>query len=363
MKPTQLLEAIKIGISAAIDNIEDPTKGIKGGLSYLIVGPPGVGKSDIVEQACAAVTHTVTTGGVIHEESVRLIISHPVVSDPVDYKGLPFVVDSVDGEKVAEFMPFGELKALMDATVPTVFFLDDLGQAPQSVQAACMQLLLARRINGHAVSDYVIFIAATNRHGDKAGVSGILEPVKSRFTAILNLEPDLDDLVAWMQANDKPPEVVQFLRFRPNMMHNWAPRREIVNSSCPRSINNVCNLLSYGVPQAMEYEMIAGAAGEEFAAEFLGFLRIYRDLPDPALVLASPDTADVPNDPATLYALVGALAHIVTDKTFDNLVAYSERIPAEFSVLMVKDAVTRDDTLVQTKGFVTWATKHTDVVI
>jgi hypothetical protein len=350
MKPTQLLEAIKIGISAAIDHLNDASTGIKGGLSYLIVGPPGVGKSDIVAQAC-------------EEVGAKLLISHPVVSDPVDYKGLPFVVDSVDGEKVAEFMPFGELLALMTAKVPTVFFLDDLGQAPQSVQAACMQLLLARRINGHMISDHVIFVAATNRHGDKAGVSGILEPVKSRFTAILNLEPDLEDFVLWANKNNKPPEVVQFLRFRPALLHNWAPRREIVNSSCPRSINSVCNLLEYGIPQAMEYEMISGAAGEEFAAEFLGFLRIYRDLPDPALVLASPETADVPTDPATLYALVGALAHNVTDKTFDNLVTYSERIPAEFSVLLVKDAVTRDDSLVQTKGFVRWATKHTDVVI
>jgi hypothetical protein len=363
MKPTQLLEAIKIGISAAIANIEDPNTGIKGGLSYLIVGPPGVGKSDIVEQACKEVTHTVTTGGVIHEESTHLIISHPVVSDPVDYKGLPFVVDSVDGEKVAEFMPFGELLALMTAKVPTVFFLDDLGQAPQSVQAACMQLLLARRINGHMISDFVIFVAATNRHSDKAGVSGILEPVKSRFTSILNLEPDLEDWVAWANKTEQPPEVIQFLRFRPAMLHNWAPRREIVNSSCPRSIHNVCKLISYGVPQAMEYEMISGAAGEEFAAEFLGFLRIYRDLPDPDLVLANPETADVPTDPATMYALVGALSHRVVEKTFDALVTYADRIPAEFSVLMVKDAVTRDDTLVQTTGFIKWATKHTNVVI
>ncbi len=43
-----------------------------------------------------------------------------------------------------------------------VCLLDDLGQAPPAVQAAAMQLLLARRVNGHAVSDHVTFLAATN---------------------------------------------------------------------------------------------------------------------------------------------------------------------------------------------------------
>ena len=68
-------------------------------------------------------------------------------------------------------------------------FLDDLGQAPMSVQAAAMQLILARRINGFKISDKVIFMAATNRREDKAGVTGILEPVKSRFAWIVELVP------------------------------------------------------------------------------------------------------------------------------------------------------------------------------
>ena len=89
---------------------------------------------------------------------------------------MPFVTDGQ-----AEFLPFGDLRALIQADKDTVFFLDDLGQAPPTVQAAAMQLILARRINGHHVSDSVTFIAATNRKQDKAGVSGILEPVKSRF--------------------------------------------------------------------------------------------------------------------------------------------------------------------------------------
>jgi MoxR-like ATPase len=155
-------------------------KTIHARLPILIKGAPGIGKTDIVKQAC---TRTDT----------RLIVSHPVVSDPVDYKGFPFVIDNE-----AHFLPFGDLNQLITAKHPTVYFMDDLGQAPATVQAAAMQLILERRINGHRVSDLVTFLAATNRKTDRAGVTGILEPVKSRFAAIIELEPDMDDWVWWV---------------------------------------------------------------------------------------------------------------------------------------------------------------------
>ena len=143
-------------------------------LNILIKGTPGIGKTDIVHQAA-------------EKSNNKLIISHPVVSDPVDYKGMPAII-TIDKETRAEFLPFGDLQALIEAEGPTTFFMDDLGQAPPAVQAAAMQLLLARRINNHKVSDHVCFIAATNNKEDKAGVSGILEPVKSRFCSIIQLE-------------------------------------------------------------------------------------------------------------------------------------------------------------------------------
>lgn len=87
---------------------------IPAGLPLLIVGAPGVGKSQIVEAAAKSA-------------GADLITSHPAVSDPTDAKGLPWV--AADHES-ARFLPFGELARAVKATTPTVWFLDDLGQAP-----------------------------------------------------------------------------------------------------------------------------------------------------------------------------------------------------------------------------------------
>jgi len=287
-----------------------------------------------------------------------LIISHPVVSDPTDYKGLPFVV-----EGKAEFLPFGDLREIVETRKPTVFFLDDLGQAPASVQAAAMQLLLARRINGHKVSYKVTFIAATNRRQDKAGVQGILEPVKSRFVSILNLDVDTNDWCKWAIKNNMPAELVAFIRFRPELLDDFKPTRDMVNSPCPRTVAHIGKLLNTGLAKELEYETFAGAAGEGFAAEFIAFLKAYRNLPNPDLVIMNPEKSEVPAEPSILYAVCGALASKAGENNFTNIIKYANRMPQEFAVALVKDAVNRKSDLVNTKAFIEWASDHSDVLI
>lgn len=320
---------------------------IKHKLPILVKGAPGTGKSDIIAQACS-------------QTGAELIISHPVVSDPTDYKGLPFPVKDKDE---ATFLPFGDLLRLIKADKPTVFFLDDLGQAPMSVQSSVMQLILARRINGHKVSEQVVFLAATNRRQDKAGVMGILEPVKSRFAAIVELEVDVDDWVDWAYKEDMPAELIAFIRYRPNLLHDFKPTADIVNTPCPRTVAYVGNMMKAGIPKGLEYELTSGAAGEGFAAEFIGFLNIYKELPDIPTLIQNPEQAPVPSEPSLLFAICGALVHKADKRNFTNILRYANRIPAEFQVLLVKDAIKRNKALSSTPEFSAWAVKHADLVL
>ncbi|MCK5050816.1 MAG: ATP-binding protein [Candidatus Cloacimonetes bacterium] len=333
MRPKQLNQAIKFAI--------------KNKYPLLIKGSPGIGKTQILTQACM-------------EIGTELIVSHPVVSDPTDYKGLPF--PTKDGTE-ATFLPFGDLLKLINADKPTVFFLDDIGQASSSVQASLMHLLLARRINGHAVSKHVVFLAATNRRQDRAAVQGILEPVKSRFAAILELEVNIDDWVDWAIENNMPTELIAFVRYRPNLLHDFKPTADIINTPNPRTVAAVGMMMNAGLPKDTEYEMISGAAGEGFAAEFLGFLKVYRDLPDIDKLIADPMSADVPDEPSTLFAVCGALSAKANKKNFGNIIKFTDRLPGEFQVLLIKDAIKRNKSLANSKEFSAWAINHADVVL
>jgi len=303
----------------------------------LITGAPGIGKSDLIGQAC-------TTAG------ADLILSHPVVSDPTDAKGLPWVVDGQ-----ASFLPFGDLRRAMSADRLTVWFLDDLGQATPATQSAYMQLLLAREVNGHRISDHVVFAGATNRRTDRANVSGVLEPVKSRFTTIIELTPDLDGWCDWALGHDVPAELIAFLRFTPDLLCKFVPSNDLTNSPVPRTWANAAAILKMGLPSNILHVALAGAVGEGAATQLLAFLRLYAQLPNIDAILLSPSTAPIPDAPSALYAVTAALAHRATAGNFDRVAQYAQRLMTghgEFAALLVRDAVKRKPELANTTAYV-----------
>lgn len=332
MKPSELAEYLAFSI--------------ENNFPVLITGAPGIGKSDIVEQACI-------------KANVKLIISHPVVADPTDYKGLPF--PSKDGS-VADFLPYGDLDRLIKAKESTVFFLDDLGQASTSVQAACMQLILARRINGHKVSDKIIFFGATNRKQDRAGVAGIIEPVKSRFD-IQELKPNLKDWSKWAYDNGMPHELIAFINFQPDLLLNHQPTPDITNSSCPRTIAAVGKKQNSNCPPHLFSDACKGAAGEVFARQYIAFLELFKSLPTVDSILMNPKSAKIPPTLDSQYAFTVALARRMTDTTISPICEYLERLTPELSVCCMKMATARDRGLEETAAFSRWAANISDELL
>lgn len=321
MTPKKLKEILK----DAIQNREQ----------ILIVGMPGIGKTDIVKAVC-------------DDLKADLIISHPAVSDPTDYKGLPFKAD----ESHAEFLPFGETWKAINADKLTVWFIDDLGQASEAVQKALMQLLLGRRLNGHLISENVVFVGATNDVGHRAGVTGLLEPVKSRWDSIVTLEPSLDDWTAWACQNAQPPELIAFLRNKPEILSLFEPTKAIVNHPSPRTWASVGRRLARGVN---DFELFAGAVGKGPATELMAFIDLAKDAPSLDAILLNPKTAEIPKKPALLFLVASGLAHRAKKDNFARVMEYLNRLPQSFRVMSIRDAVNRDTTLANTQAFLAYA--------
>lgn len=290
------------------------------------------------------------------EETVGcdLIIMHPVVSDPTDGKGLPWAFKDANGEMRAEFIPYGDLRKMMEAKRLTVVLLDDLGQAPPSVQASFMQLILARELNGKKLSDKVTFVSCTNRKQDKAGVVGVLEPVKSRFGSIVELDVDASDWCDWAVNHNMPIELVAFIRFKPAILDSAVATNDITNSPSPRTVTNAGNYQNDGLPQELEYEVFMGSAGETFAIEYTAFLKLYREMPDIQNILLNPDKVNLPPRLDLQYALCGALVNKADDTYIDNIIKYVKRMPVEFHLFFQKDLGQRKPDLMKTRAFIKW---------
>lgn len=240
-----------------------------------------------------------------------------------------------------------------------ILLFDDRNQAGPDLQKVLANICQARTLHGVPMPDGWMVVSTGNRQSDRAGANRVLSHLRNRET-VLELETHLDDWTAWAINHGVKPEVVSFIRFRPGLLHDFDPQRD--QNATPRAwVDGVSDVLGT-VPAEAEFECFKGAVGEGAAAEFVGFVRIFRKLPNPDAILLNPQTADVPKDPATLYALSGALAQRATESNFERVCQYSERMPPEFSVLTVSYAARRNPDLANTQAFTKWSINHQDVL-
>lgn len=309
--------------------------------NLLISGPPATGKTTIAELVADEICK-------IHDGS--WMVTHPVCDDPSDWKGLGFPSDD---RLSARFLPYGNLKTLMSADKLLICIMDDVGQACESVQAALMQVIQERTINGIKISDHVRFILCTNRREDKAGVRGILEPLKSRCT-IVELEVSTDDWLLWANQAGMPPELTGFIKLRPQMLHAFKPGTAMENSPNPRGCERIGRYILNGISKEIEYEMFKGDCGDQFASEFTGFLKAFRELPDPDQWIVDPQKA-LPREEHVIYALTSALAYRANKSNVEKIYELAMRLDAEYSTFLVFSMAQRDPKLAQSKGMALWA--------
>jgi len=303
-------------------------------------GPPGVGKSQVVAQ-------------VAQKHSLELTDLRAVLLDPVDLRGLPRISD--DGEAswcAPSFLPKkGE----------GILFLDELNAAPPLVQAACYQLVLDRKLGEYQLPQGWTVIAAGNRESDKAVTHRMPSALANRFVH-LDFEVSVENWLNWASNNNIVDELQAFIKFRPGLLHDFDPSRSEKAFPSPRSWEFVSGIIKSGPSPEVEFELFKGTVGEGAAAEFAGFCKIYRKLPDPEFVLKSPDKVAIPEDPATIYALCESIGAKASAETAESVMVFASRLPAEFAVLLIRNAVKRDRSIVEAEGFNRWATANSDIL-
>lgn len=320
------------------------------GTNALIVGSPGIGKTDIIRQVADTL-------------GADLIISHLAIESPINFKGMPAIID---GEAV--FLPFENLKKLMTATNKlTIFFMDDFGQAPDAVQAAAMQLLQGGEIDGKKVSDKVRFVAATNRRADRAGVSGILAPVMDRF-CIINMRASADDWCEWAADNRDRIHVAlpAYVRWKPQRLEKWEPQKGgvIANSFTPRGLERVSQIMLNPMLQERDWHtLFAGCIGEASALELKAFIDRINNLPTPQEIMADPQGVPVPTRLDAVYGMIGMLVGATNGNTVDTLMQFVERLAPEFQTLYIKDVTANDVSMYSAPSIHKWTNENTDLFI
>lgn len=304
-------------------------------------GAPGVGKSDLMA--------LVAEDNKLELRDVRLSLL-----DPIDLKGFP-TIDTVKKQMKwlpADFLPKNG-KGLL--------FLDEMNQAPQSVQGAAYQLILNRRIGEYKLPDGWSVMAAGNRAGDRSIVHTMPSALANRFVH-LDYDIDVDDWSLWAMANKIHDDLRAFIKFRPNLLHSFDPLTNPRAFPSPRSWAFVNDIYKDHPSVDTEFELIKGTVGEGATGEFLAFTRQLKDLPKPEDVIADPENAKVPTSPAARYAVATMFDTLTTKANIGKVMTYMKRLPVEFQVLYVRGALRVDPTLSKTAPYTEWCVKNYEVM-
>ena len=321
----------------------------------IMLGQPGIGKSDIGKQVAARYLGTEVKALKTRGKGRNFIDFRATLIDSVDLHGLPVI----DKEAlVARWVPMGLLPTADDADEGVIFF-DEITNADKSVGGALYSLILDRYIGEYDLPKGWRIIAAGNRVEDGAAAQRMGSALANRFNH-MTLEPTVDDWINdWALHNDVPPLMVAFFRYRPELLNDFDPARMVNPTS--RSWAQVIKILNKGFAPDVERRRIFGAVGQGAATEFMAFIQVWRDLPNVDSVLMNPSSAIVPETSAARYAISGALSSRVREASLDAFTEYMARLPAEFGVMAMRDATARDQNLTMTKAYIDWAADNQDV--
>lgn len=323
MKPSEAVKLLKIHIQANI--------------ATFLWGKPGIGKSSVVAQLAK-------------ELGIGLIDIRLSQMEPVDLLGLPTIID----QKTHWSTP-----AIYPTEGAGILFLDEANAAPREVLAAAYQLVLDRQLGTYHVPENWVIVLAGNRTEDHAIVTTMPAPLNNRM-AHIDFDMEFEDWSTWAIKNDVRTEIVSFLRFKQDMLHDFNADKKAWPS--PRSWCMVDESLKHAT-RDMEYEVVRSLVGEGAAAEFMTFTKLYRDLPSIQDIVKKPKATKIPKDPAGKFAISGMIGANMNHKNIAPVMDYLQRLPTEFVIPTLRQASLKDDTIVDEPLVSKWITANNSVFI
>ncbi len=318
LKPSEVAACIRIMIKVNLRNAAKNRK--RRGL--FIWGGPGLAKSALVEQQAALINY-------------QLIDLRLAQMEPTDLRGIPIPInmDSPDASviwAIPHMFPRRNIEKETGNESRTaeifdkltgrkydgaVILLDELPNAPQSVQTAAYQLVLDGRLGEWWCPDNVVVIAAGNRDTDKASTYKMPSPLSNRFTHI-EIMADYDEWLAHAVTVDFHPDVIGYVSAFKSELYDFNPKSASRGFATPRSWEAVSDIL-HEDPDVGDQPMlglIGGTIGDGIAIKFLEYRKNAAKLPKASDILDGKH-ATMPNKEVSLmYALTTAMCYELRDR-------------------------------------------------
>jgi len=237
--------------------------------SIMVLGPTGVGKSEVVHQI--AVSY-----------GMRVIDVRLLLWSLTDLKGIPYP----DESRIYTKWLINDVLPRTDRDGGSgILLLEELNAAPKTVQAAAYQLTLDRKIGDYVLPDGWYIVATGNREQDNGVYTAPPAPLADRFE-IHEVEVDFGVWRDHAINVGYNPAVIGYLSANYTALYTFKPEDTVeLVFATPRSWAAVSDLLDAGLTGDVLRIKIEGNVGAVESASFLKYMKNAKLLPDIEAVL------------------------------------------------------------------------------
>jgi|GEM_PF-75916 len=276
-----------------------------------IWGPPGIGKSAIVEQYAQK----------IGLPCVSLLGSQLA---PEDLIGVPEIVDGK-----SRFCP----PTSIARDEPYVLFLDELNACTPDVQKAFYSLIHDRRIGEYNMPEGSIVIGAGNRKKDKALARPIASALVNRLIHV-ELDANAEQWITWGEKNHIHTMVLKYITMRPD--HLLATQAlDDAPFSTPRSWHMLSDALHCYEGEQLNPELIqvlsSGCLSAKHAGQFAAFGRNWLHPYTPEMILTGEEPIPYDNVEEAHFMLGSVRAYLL-----EKLPSSQDKLTEETEWLVLK---------------------------
>jgi hypothetical protein len=302
-------------------------------------GPPGIGKSELVEGI------TKDLGGLMIDLRLGQM-------EPTDIRGIPFYNKDIGKMDWAPPVELPDEEMAKDYPI-VVLFLDELNSAAPSVQSAAYQLILNRRIGKYHLPKNVVIVAAGNRESDKGVTYRMPTPLANRFLH-QEMKVDFNSWQEWAVNAKIHKDVVGYLSFAKQDLYDFDSKSSSRAFATPRTWTFVSELLEEDDSDDTTLtDLIAGTVGEGLAVKFMAHRKVAGRMPNPADILSGKIKDLNVKEVSAMYSLVISMCYELKSaseakmdsKEFhgmcDNFLAYMmKNFETELTVMGARIALT-----------------------
>lgn len=338
---------------------------IDAGIAVELISAPGRGKSDFVEQLVA---HLSKRDGFQWGYSTLFLATYT----PSDLMGYLVPQKLEDGTIRSTFttpawMFTPEGKHLREYK-RSIIFLDEYGQGEGDTKRAAAQLLLKGEVGPHKLPPGCGVIAASNRSADRSGVTKNYDFIINRRVQI-QITDDLEAWKLWAASHGVHPLTMAFAEQNPNLVFSDGVPEKQGPWMTPRTLAMLDRVMQLKAgpgglmpDDAGTIEFAGGLVGDGAATQYFAFVKLQREMPAFEKIVADPENTKVPTKPDAQMLVCYNLAHRVDEHSIDPVVDYINRLPKEFAVTFVREAVRRNNSLVKSPKMLKWCTTNASLM-